>query len=143
MTRRSGTGPRYQHIADALQQLPSPAPPVDEIARIYGVSVTTARFACRALHTRRYSAQRQATGSRTVHLDSNAGPLWRQVADDLHERIRTGRLWERTPTRPQLAREYGVSVPTLSRAINELVSQGLLDTGLRGTWVLARREQDS
>ncbi|MFJ7205784.1 GntR family transcriptional regulator [Streptomyces sp. NPDC098789] len=129
--RRAGSGPRYQRVADALQQSRGPAPSVGEIARLYGVSVTTAQFARRALHTRQGVGRHRIVSTHAMVLVHGEGPLWHRVATDLRRAILSGRLSHRIPPRVRLAADYGVSVYTVNRAVADLVSQGLLHI-LRG-----------
>lgn len=136
--RSEGTGPQYQSVADALQLLRTPVPSVGEIARIYRVSVTTAQFARRALHTRRYTARSRVVGAHTIR-DGGEGPLWRRVADDLHQRVSSGGLCHQFPPRVRLASEYGVSVHTVNKAVGALVEEGLLNTARGATWVVPGR----
>ncbi|MFZ3492010.1 GntR family transcriptional regulator [Streptomyces sp. 5.8] len=133
--RRSGPGPRYQSVADALQQSRAPAPTVGEIARLYGVSLTTAQFARRALHTRQGAARRRVVSMPAVVLAHGDGLLWHRVAADLQRRIGSGRISPQIPPRARLAAEYGVSVHTVNRAVGELVSEGLLHIARGATWV--------
>lgn len=134
----SGTAPQYQSIADALQQMHGPIPPPAEIARLYGVTLTTAQFVHRALHTRQCAASRRGAGSLTVPADTGQQPLWRRVANDLTARILSGVLWERIPTRLHLATQYGVSAPTINKAVNILIGEGLLLPGGRVSPPLCR-----
>ncbi|MFD7031425.1 GntR family transcriptional regulator [Streptomyces sp. NPDC059917] len=135
--RRAGAGPRYQRVADALQQSRGPAPSVGEIARLYGVSVTTAQFARRALHTRQGVGRRRIVSTHAMVLVHGEGPLWHRVAADLRRGILSGRLSHRVPPRVRLAADYGVSVYTVNRAVGALVSQGLLHILRGSTWVVA------
>lgn len=54
---------------------------------------------------------------------------YEQVADALRQSIRAGRLGpgERLPAKDKLAARYRTSVPTLQRALSELVAEGLID----------------
>ncbi|WP_063736697.1 GntR family transcriptional regulator [Streptomyces sp. RTd22] len=54
---------------------------------------------------------------------------YEQIADALRHGIRTGRLrpGERLPAEERLAVRYRTSVPTLQRALSELVAEGLID----------------
>jgi len=54
---------------------------------------------------------------------------YEQIADALRHGIRTGRLrpGERLPAEERLAARYRTSVPTLQRALSELVAEGLID----------------
>lgn len=66
-----------------------------------------------------------------------------QIADDLREQIRTGRITVGTRLRSQsaLAKEYGVVPNTLRAALRELATEGLIDTrSTRGTFVLKKPE---
>ncbi|MFI0777820.1 GntR family transcriptional regulator [Streptomyces sp. NPDC021212] len=56
-------------------------------------------------------------------------PRYEQIADALRHGIRTGRLHpgERLPAEDRLAARYRTSVPTLQRALSELVAEGLID----------------
>ncbi|HLU98905.1 MAG TPA: GntR family transcriptional regulator [Thermobifida alba] len=60
-----------------------------------------------------------------------AGPIYLQVADDLRERIRQGDLapGDLMPTERDLARERGISRGTATRAIEVLVTEGLVTPG--------------
>ncbi|MFJ4635735.1 GntR family transcriptional regulator [Streptomyces hygroscopicus] len=54
---------------------------------------------------------------------------YEQIADALRQGIRAGRLLpgERLPAEDKLAARYRTSVPTLQRALSELVAEGLID----------------
>lgn len=78
-------------------------------------------------------------GDRRDRIDQRgARILWRQVADDLRADITAGRLgpgWK-LPPEIDLADSYGVSRPTIRRAIAELQQAGLVDViHGRGTFV--------
>ncbi|MFJ8390175.1 GntR family transcriptional regulator [Streptomyces sp. NPDC094438] len=120
-----GAGPRYQSIAEAIQGTRASTPQATEIARLYGVSLTTAQFVRRALHTRRRSPVLQSAGG-LRGTENTKWPPWRRVADDLGDRIRAGLPQDRLPNRAQLATEYGVSATTINKAVNLLTEQGLL-----------------
>lgn len=82
-------------------------------------------------------------GSRVDRIDHN-GPMlvWRQIADDLLADLDTGELpaGSRLPSEQALADDvYGVSRPTVRRAIAALVEQNRLTVVHgRGTFVAAR-----
>jgi GntR family transcriptional regulator len=70
-----------------------------------------------------------------------AGPLYRQIADDLRRRIESGELGEgeRIPTEDQLMERYHASRNTVRAALKELSTRGLVDTQHgRGTFVSKR-----
>jgi DNA-binding FadR family transcriptional regulator len=67
-------------------------------------------------------------------------PAWEQIAADLRERIRAGRVASGTwlPSQDELARQYGgVSRGTVRQAITELKREGLLATSTKGMLVMA------
>lgn len=59
---------------------------------------------------------------------SNREYRYRQVADDLERRVRTGEFPydSRLPRREDLAAEYGVGEMTVRRALRELAGRGLV-----------------
>jgi len=59
-----------------------------------------------------------------------AGPLYRQIADDLRRRIESGELGQRTqlPTEDQLMESYRASRNTVRNALKELTTRGLVYT---------------
>jgi GntR family transcriptional regulator len=69
-------------------------------------------------------------------------PLYRRIAADLRDRIRTGSLRPgvQVPTEPELMAEYGVSRATVRQALAGLLAEGALEVrrGL-GTYVTAPR----
>jgi GntR family transcriptional regulator len=70
-----------------------------------------------------------------------AGPLYRQIADELRHRIDSGELkeGERIPTEDQLMERYHASRNTVRAALKELSTRGLVDTlHGRGTFVSKR-----
>ena len=65
-------------------------------------------------------------------------PLYRVIEQDLRERVQTGK-WTpgaMLPSRKSLAKEYGVDMRTIQRAISDLLADGTLQAhGGRGTFV--------
>jgi GntR family transcriptional regulator len=71
-----------------------------------------------------------------------SGPLYRRIADDLREQIRTGAYLPggRLPSEPDLMDAYGASRNTIRLALAALVNEGLVATEHgRGTFVRERR----
>jgi|WetSurMetagenome_2_1015567.scaffolds.fasta_scaffold86018_2 DNA-binding LacI/PurR family transcriptional regulator len=65
-------------------------------------------------------------------------PLYRQMAEIIRGEIRSGRLkkGERLVSHKELARQHGVSLITVKRALNELIRDGLLYSRVgKGTYV--------
>lgn len=58
-------------------------------------------------------------------------PLWRQLQDDLLERVRAGEFVEQFPGELVLAEEYGISRQTVRQALYRLRADGLV-TAMRG-----------
>ncbi len=56
-------------------------------------------------------------------------PLYHQLAERLHEQIRSGELapGDRIPSEPQLVALYGIGRPTVRQALDSLARQGLLN----------------
>ena len=70
-------------------------------------------------------------------------PLYRQLADELCERIQTGiiAVGARIPSEPELASTYGIGRPTVRQATDCLVRRGLVERRRgAGTFVIAARE---
>ena len=70
---------------------------------------------------------------------------WQEVAADLREQIRSGRLpvGGRLPGERLLCEEYGAALGTVRRAVRELKEEGLLGSvPAKGTYVLRRPEGD-
>lgn len=70
----------------------------------------------------------------------SAGPLYRQVARDLEERIGSGELSRdsQLPSETELAQQYGVHRLTVRQALSELARSGLIRTVHgRGSFVAA------
>lgn len=51
---------------------------------------------------------------------------YRAVADDLREKIKSGELTGKLPSRSKLSEQYGVATMTIDRAISVLVEEGLV-----------------
>jgi GntR family transcriptional regulator len=71
-------------------------------------------------------------------------PLYRQLADELEERIYSGKLvaGERIPSENELSTMHGIGRPTVRQATDYLVRQGLLERRRgSGTFVLPPRTQ--
>ncbi|HEX5322798.1 MAG TPA: GntR family transcriptional regulator, partial [Capsulimonadaceae bacterium] len=70
-----------------------------------------------------------------------SSPAYRRIQMDLRAKIRRG-VWPvgaMLPSRKHLANEYGVSVPTVERAVSDLLVDGTLRAdGGRGTFVAVR-----
>jgi DNA-binding transcriptional regulator YhcF (GntR family) len=75
-------------------------------------------------------------------IDPMSGvPVYRQLADQLRERILSGELPPRTPlpSAKTLAQEHGIAVGTVTRAVEVLRQEGLVRTiPGRGVWVVDR-----
>jgi GntR family transcriptional regulator len=72
---------------------------------------------------------------------SDPRSAYEQIADDLRERIRDGRLepGTRLPGQKEMADGYGVALETLRKAVAALVQEGLLATrSTRGTYVVRK-----
>lgn len=65
---------------------------------------------------------------------------YRRIVDDLRQQIANGELaeGERLPSQPQLARDYGVTRVTATKAISALVAEGLVVTRV-GSGAYVRR----
>jgi DNA-binding GntR family transcriptional regulator len=53
---------------------------------------------------------------------------YRQIADDLRDKIESGQLRGQLPTRKELAEQYGVADMTLGRALQVLKDEGLIES---------------
>lgn len=53
---------------------------------------------------------------------------YRQVADDLREKITLGEIRGQLPPRRQLAEQYGVADMTVGRALEVLKAEGLIES---------------
>lgn len=71
-------------------------------------------------------------------------PLYLEIRDDIKRLLETGvyEQGERIPTESQLADRYGVSLPTVRRAIDQLVDEGYLTRRPRHGTVVSRRKID-
>jgi len=63
-------------------------------------------------------------------------PIWRQIAQEIKERISRGEIVENVPTVRALAEELGVNPNTVARAYREMEREGILESWVgKGTWV--------
>jgi DNA-binding GntR family transcriptional regulator len=62
-----------------------------------------------------------------INMD-RPGPPWRQLADDMRERIIAGEWTGRLPAEKTLAQEYGVALGTVRKAMAWLRGEGLIRT---------------
>ena len=65
----------------------------------------------------------------------------RRIADAVRDRLRSGALQpgDRIPSDTEFAREFGVSRPTVAKALQELQAHGLVQRKVgSGTFVLTR-----
>jgi GntR family transcriptional regulator len=71
---------------------------------------------------------------------STAEPYYREIADEITEQIKSGKLAPGTklPSTSELAASYGVSLGTAYRAVKELHDRDLV-IGRRGLGVFVRR----
>lgn len=53
---------------------------------------------------------------------------YRQVADDLRDKITSGDIRGQLPPRRQLAEQYGVADMTIGRALQVLKDEGMIET---------------
>ncbi|MEU8290380.1 winged helix-turn-helix domain-containing protein [Streptomyces pseudogriseolus] len=70
---------------------------------------------------------------------------WQEVAADLREQIKSGRLpvGARLPGERLLCEEYGAALGTVRRAVRELKEEGLIASlPAKGTYVIAVPEGD-
>ncbi|MFF3159932.1 GntR family transcriptional regulator [Streptomyces sp. NPDC057910] len=132
---REEARPLYQELADDLatrlvrplqaDTVPSPL----RIARLYRVPLSTAQFVRRATLTRLRPPV-------AAPVAPPGPPAWWLVAEDLRLRVRAGDFPDRVPARPRLTAEYRVGIDTVSKAIQQLVEDQLLEVrGTRGTYV--------
>jgi GntR family transcriptional regulator len=61
-------------------------------------------------------------------INSDDGPLWRQIADDLRRQIQSGELSGRLQGEKTLAQEYGVEIKTVRKALAQLREENLIQT---------------
>ncbi|MBT2545031.1 GntR family transcriptional regulator [Streptomyces sp. ISL-44] len=125
--------PLYRKIAHDLVKSSVVSVGALEIARKYRVPLLAARFAERAARTelRVREAERKRSPERRGRFSS-----WREIADDLRERIKGGNMSRRLPSRSRLAQEYGVSPRTMTRATTLLTEEGVIvAVGTQGTYI--------
>lgn len=119
--------PQYQAIAEELLSQPlriQELPSAGEIARRYRVPLPTAQFARRAVTTRVRAPASMSAGGLSM---STRRPAWRQVADDVRDRIETGQLFGRLPDCARLAAHYGVGAEVVIRATRQLERDVILE----------------
>jgi GntR family transcriptional regulator len=79
----------------------------------------------------------------TVGKLNDSRYLYVQVADELRSRINSGRYPGRLPSSHDLADELSVSHLTVRRALEQLISEGLLVARQgRGTFIVGRPDHD-
>lgn len=69
-------------------------------------------------------------------------PLYRQIADDIKAKIASGQIksGDQLGSQQELAKEYGVSLITVKKALAELIHEGVLFSRVgKGTYVAARK----
>lgn len=66
----------------------------------------------------------------TYHLDTGAGPLYKQLYDCMKQDIENGKLssGEKVPSKRTLARNLGISTITVETAYSQLIGEGYLYT---------------
>jgi GntR family transcriptional regulator len=63
-------------------------------------------------------------------------PIWRQIVQEIKERISRGEIVENVPTVRALAEELGVNPNTVARAYREMEREGVVESWVgKGTWV--------
>lgn len=113
-------------------------PPARELARAAGVAESTLLKAVRQLRDEGVLEVSHGKGIRTVGGPARCGPRvppaessgrarWQQVATALYTRIVRGE-WETIPSLKELRGMLGASYPTLRRALDHLVRDGILET---------------
>ncbi|WP_424216259.1 hypothetical protein ACN20G_29380 (plasmid) [Streptomyces sp. BI20] len=143
-----GDGPRYERIAtDVLRRMAArggpargrvPAPTT--IAREYGVSVTTARFVCRAARTRLRvgNAPLRSAAPAVRPAPAARGDLRsEEIASDLWRRVESGELRGMFPSQLSLAAHYRVPRSRVRKALRGLIDEGrAVDHGTGGVRIL-------
>ncbi|MEU4702423.1 GntR family transcriptional regulator [Nonomuraea dietziae] len=139
----------YLQIAEIMRQridgltAGHPVPSEADIQKEFGVARTTAR---RAIHVLReegliYTVQGEGTfvgNPGEAPRSPRKTPLFRQIAGDIEQRIRTGQLQPRRPIPGEstLVQEYEVARETVRRAMALLREQGWIYTvPARGSFV--------
>ena len=77
-----------------------------------------------------------------IHIDPKSKvPVHRQIADQAHFQINTGRLrpGQKLPSLRALAREHGLAVNTIAKAFRALEAKGVLEAGQRSVYTVAPR----
>jgi GntR family transcriptional regulator len=63
-------------------------------------------------------------------------PIWRQIVQEIKERISRGEIEENVPAVRALAEELGVNPNTVARAYREMEREGIVESWVgKGTWV--------
>ncbi|MGV9303144.1 GntR family transcriptional regulator [Nonomuraea sp. NPDC004354] len=117
-----------------------------ELQREFGVARTTARRAIRVLRDEGliYTAQGQGSyvgGPELAPRSPDKTPLFRRIAGDIEQQIRSGALLPRRsiPGESTLVRQYGVARETVRKAMALLREQGWIYTvPARGSYVTSR-----
>lgn len=79
-----------------------------------------------------------APQNNSKRLTTFAMPAYQRIGEELRARVE-GRYWSSgamLPSRKELAAEFGVSVPTIERAVADLLTEGALRADHRGTFVV-------
>jgi GntR family transcriptional regulator len=70
-----------------------------------------------------------------MHIDKSK-PIWRQIVQEIKERISRGEITESVPAVRALAEELGVNPNTVARAYREMEREGIIESWVgKGTWV--------
>jgi len=154
MSRAAGPRRRAQEtldrvIADARQEAMVRLPPVARLASLAGVCKNTMQSVVRRTAASGCLSVRQGTG---IHILPDTGVprieprgerrrsgfRWHRVARQLRRDVVGGVFGDSAvPAAPQLAQRYGVSVPTMRKALARLLHDGVLLTrGARYTRAL-------
>ncbi len=139
----------YLQIAEILRQRVSelasghPAPSEADIQSEFGVARTTARRAIRVLRHEGllYTVQGQGTfvgAPGDAPREPRRVPMYRQIADDIEQQIRSGKFQPRRPIPGEtaLTQQYEVARETVRRAMALLRERGWIYTvAARGSFV--------
>jgi DNA-binding GntR family transcriptional regulator len=77
-----------------------------------------------------------------IQKPSGIGPIYRQIADDLRQKIESGELGhgDQLPTELELRESYDASRNTVRDAVKWLITRGLIETRPgQGTFVVHQR----